>query len=209
MLISTDVLSEGLNLQDATRLINYDLHWNPVRLMQRIGRVDRRMNPEVEERLLADHPEQRPLRGKIAYWNFLPPDELEQLLLLFRRVSNKTLQISKTFRHRRPQVAAGPTTTSTRSANSIMPTKGRHRPTRRCAWNCNGYSRPIPSLAGRIDALPGRVFSGKKHPTTGTQAVFFCYRLPRPDLAAAANGRRTSLDGRSRRDPLVSVLARR
>src|ERR1035438_8651343 len=45
VLISTDVLSEGLNLQDATRLINYDLHWNPVRLMQRIGRVDRRLNP--------------------------------------------------------------------------------------------------------------------------------------------------------------------
>ena len=57
VLISTDVLSEGLNLQDATRLINYDIHWNPVRLMQRIGRVDRRMNPEVEERLVADHPE--------------------------------------------------------------------------------------------------------------------------------------------------------
>mgnify|MGYP003380679526 CR=1 FL=1 len=33
ILIATDVLSEGLNLQDATRLINYDLHWNPVRLM--------------------------------------------------------------------------------------------------------------------------------------------------------------------------------
>jgi superfamily II DNA or RNA helicase len=47
VLISTDVLSEGLNLQDATRLINYDLHWNPVRLMQRIGRVDRRMNPQT------------------------------------------------------------------------------------------------------------------------------------------------------------------
>ena len=57
VLISTDVLSEGLNLQDATRLINYDLHWNPVRLMQRIGRVDRRMNPAVEARMVADHPE--------------------------------------------------------------------------------------------------------------------------------------------------------
>ena len=45
VLISTDVLSEGLNLQDASRMINYDIHWNPVRLMQRIGRVDRRMNP--------------------------------------------------------------------------------------------------------------------------------------------------------------------
>ena len=44
-------LSEGLNLQDATRFINYDLHWNPVRLMQRIGRVDRRLNPAVGQRL--------------------------------------------------------------------------------------------------------------------------------------------------------------
>ena len=31
-------------------MINYDIHWNPVRLMQRIGRVDRRLNPEIEER---------------------------------------------------------------------------------------------------------------------------------------------------------------
>ena len=45
VLVSTDVLSEGLNLQDATRLINYDLHWNPVRLMQRIGRVDGASTP--------------------------------------------------------------------------------------------------------------------------------------------------------------------
>ncbi|MCZ7628537.1 MAG: SWF/SNF helicase family protein [Microthrixaceae bacterium] len=57
VLIATDVLSEGLNLQDATRLINYDIHWNPVRLMQRIGRVDRRLNPDIEAKLVADHPE--------------------------------------------------------------------------------------------------------------------------------------------------------
>jgi len=35
------VLSEGLNLQDADLVINYDLHWNPVRLIQRVGRIDR------------------------------------------------------------------------------------------------------------------------------------------------------------------------
>ncbi|KKL05894.1 hypothetical protein LCGC14_2601470, partial [marine sediment metagenome] len=57
ILISTDVLSEGLNLQDATRLVNYDLHWNPVRLMQRIGRIDRRLEPDVEAPMIADHPE--------------------------------------------------------------------------------------------------------------------------------------------------------
>ena len=64
VLIATDILAEGLNLQDATRLINYDLHWNPVRFMQRIGRVDRRMNPAIEARILADHPEQKDQRGQ-------------------------------------------------------------------------------------------------------------------------------------------------
>src|SRR5207253_3925922 len=95
ILISTDVLSEGLNLQDATRLINYDLHWNPVRLMQRIGRVDRRLNPKIEEQIVNDHSGQKAIRGTVAYWNFLPPDELEGLLRLYRRVSHKTLRISK------------------------------------------------------------------------------------------------------------------
>ena len=97
VLISTDVLSEGLNLQDATRLINYDLHWNPVRLMQRIGRVDRRMNATIEKQIIADHPDQKAIRGKVIYWNFLPPDDLENLLRLYQRVSGKALLISKVF----------------------------------------------------------------------------------------------------------------
>jgi hypothetical protein len=41
LLISTDALSEGVNLQDADTLVNYDIHWNPVRLIQRAGRIDR------------------------------------------------------------------------------------------------------------------------------------------------------------------------
>jgi superfamily II DNA or RNA helicase len=83
VLISTDVLSEGLNLQDAARLINYDLHWNPVRLMQRIGRVDRRRNPETEDRISAERPDVVPFREKIVFYNFLPPAELNRLLTLY------------------------------------------------------------------------------------------------------------------------------
>ena len=64
VLIATDVLSEGLNLQDSTRLINYDIHWNPVRLMQRIGRVDRRMDPKIEEMIKKDYPDLASDRGK-------------------------------------------------------------------------------------------------------------------------------------------------
>ena len=97
VLISTDVLSEGLNLQDASRMINYDIHWNPVRLMQRIGRVDRRMNPEIEQRLVADHAEVAGSRGTVSFWNFLPPDELNAILTLYTKVTQKTLLISKTL----------------------------------------------------------------------------------------------------------------
>ena len=62
LLVSTDVLSEGVNLQDADTLVNYDLHWNPVRLIQRAGRIDR-IGSEHEE---------------IQVASFLPERELEQ-----------------------------------------------------------------------------------------------------------------------------------
>src|SRR5699024_8832621 len=41
VLFATDVISEGQNLQDCDYLINYDIHWNPVRVIQRFGRIDR------------------------------------------------------------------------------------------------------------------------------------------------------------------------
>lgn len=41
LLIATDVISEGQNLQDCDCLVNYDIHWNPVRIVQRFGRIDR------------------------------------------------------------------------------------------------------------------------------------------------------------------------
>ncbi len=49
LLIATDCISEGQNLQDCDLLINYDIHWNPVRIIQRFGRIDRigSRNPEV------------------------------------------------------------------------------------------------------------------------------------------------------------------
>jgi len=48
VLIATDVLSEGQNLQDADMVINYDIHWNPVRVIQRMGRIDRIGSPNSE-----------------------------------------------------------------------------------------------------------------------------------------------------------------
>ena len=89
-LITTDVLAEGLNLQDASVIVNYDLHWNPVRLMQRIGRLDRRLDPKIEVLLNRTDP-------TVHVWNFLPPAELDDILKLRKRVDGKILRISRTL----------------------------------------------------------------------------------------------------------------
>jgi superfamily II DNA or RNA helicase len=184
ILISTDVLAEGLNLQDATRLVNYDLHWNPVRLMQRIGRVDRRMNPEVEARLIADHPEQKPLRGHVAYWNFLPPAELDTLLLLYGKVSHKTLRISKTFGIE-GQKLLHPEDDFEALKNFNHLYEGKATQAEKMQLEYQQLLRDYPDLADRLNSLPGRVFSGKRHPTAGTRTVFFCFALPAADHSAA------------------------
>jgi hypothetical protein len=191
VLISTDVLSEGLNLQDATRLINYDLHWNPVRLMQRIGRVDRRMNPEVEQRLVADHPDQKEIRGTVAYWNFLPPDELETLLSLYGKVSHKTLRISKTFgiegkRLLRPEDDYD----ALKDFNQSY--EGSTSKLEEMHLEFQKLLQENPELESRLNALPGRVFSGKAHPKEGTRAVFFCYALPAPPVQAGEAKQQTA-----------------
>ncbi|MCE9544002.1 MAG: DEAD/DEAH box helicase family protein [Planctomycetia bacterium] len=181
VLISTDVLSEGLNLQDCTRLINYDLHWNPVRLMQRIGRVDRRMNPEIERQIVADHPEQEKLRGDVAYWNFLPPDELEQLLDLYRKVSKKTLRISKTFGIEGKKLLK-PDDDYDDLRDFHEAYEGTLSPIEHMHLELKQLLVDNPGLENRLSQLPLRVFSGKEHPTPGTRAVFFCYALPAREL---------------------------
>ena len=185
VLIATDVLSEGLNLQDATRIINYDLHWNPVRLMQRIGRVDRRLNPEIEKRLVKDHPETKAIRGKVEYWNFLPPDELDELLDLYKKISNKTLLISKTLGIEGKKLLK-PEDDFEALRDFDHAYEG--EPTALETMHLE-YQRLLaahPDLPQRLEALPGRVFSGKAHTTPDAKAVFFCYGLPARDTAIAA-----------------------
>jgi superfamily II DNA or RNA helicase len=179
ILLSTDVLSEGLNLQDATRLINYDLHWNPVRLMQRIGRVDRRMNPHIEALIKADHPDRATIRGKVVYWNFLPPEELEELLRLYARVAHKTLRISRTFGIEGKKLLK-PEDDYEALKDFTHDYEGATSPLEEMRLEYQKLLEQAPDLAKRLDALPGRVFSGKKHPASGSRAVFFCFAMPSP-----------------------------
>ena len=183
VLISTDVLSEGLNLQDCTRLINYDIHWNPVRLMQRIGRVDRRMNPEVEARMVADHPELADQRGKVIYWNFLPPDELNELLTLYSRVTHKTLRISKTLGIEHGKLLR-PDDDYEVLREFTQEYEGELNTVETLDLEFRNLVKDHPDLEERLASLPLRVFSGKESPSPGAQAVFFCYVIPRPDMTA-------------------------
>lgn len=73
ILIATDCLSEGQNLQDADMQINYDIHWNPVRLIQRFGRIDRIGSPNES----------------ISCVNFWPAKSFEEYLNLETRIQNR------------------------------------------------------------------------------------------------------------------------
>jgi len=70
ILIATDCISEGQNLQDCDYLINYDIHWNPVRIIQRFGRIDRLGSKN----------------SKIQLMNFWPTDDLNNYINLKDRV---------------------------------------------------------------------------------------------------------------------------
>jgi superfamily II DNA or RNA helicase len=182
ILISTDVLSEGLNLQDASRMINYDIHWNPVRLMQRIGRVDRRMNPEIETQLVHDHPEVKESRGKVSFWNFLPPAELNKLLTLFTTVARKTLLISKTF-----GIEGKKLLTPKDDYDALKEFNHSYEGTKtaieRMRLEYQDLIKDDPDLEARLTLLPGATFSGRQCPSDGIRGVFFCYGLPALDKA--------------------------
>lgn len=73
LLIGTDCISEGQNLQDCDYLINYDIHWNPVRIIQRFGRIDRigSVNKSIQ---------------LVNYW---PDISLDEYINLKERVENR------------------------------------------------------------------------------------------------------------------------
>lgn len=77
ILVSTEILSEGLNLQDGQAIINYELHWNPVRIIQRIGRIDR---------IGSEHDE-------IFVYNFFPQEEVEHEIKVEEKVKKRIDEI--------------------------------------------------------------------------------------------------------------------
>ena len=114
VLICTDVLSEGVNLQDVRTLVHFDLHWNPVRMIQRAGRIDRRLKHDVEfppgghyadldelfGRLAVNPPRYAfapPRPAQIGYVNLLLSEKLEHSLRLCLTIARKGLTIERTI----------------------------------------------------------------------------------------------------------------
>jgi len=83
VLIATDVLGEGQNLQDCQVVVNYDLHWNPMKMEQRIGRIDR-IDTKYDE---------------LMVYNFSPTRELEDTLGILETIKSKIKAISETLGH--------------------------------------------------------------------------------------------------------------
>jgi len=77
ILISTDALSEGVNLQDADAVINYDLPWNPMVIVQRVGRVNRIGNEK-----------------NVYVINYIPSDEIEVIVGVLRKLKEKIQDIT-------------------------------------------------------------------------------------------------------------------
>lgn len=77
ILFCTDCISEGQNLQDCDYLINYDIHWNPVRIIQRFGRIDRIGS----------------INENIQLVNFFPSMELDSFIDLVARVQGKMVML--------------------------------------------------------------------------------------------------------------------
>jgi hypothetical protein len=161
-------------------MVNYDIHWNPVRLMQRIGRVDRRMNPDVEKRLVADHPEVAASRGKVSFWNFLPPAELNAILTLYTKVTQKTLLISKTL-----GIEGKKLLTPDDDFDALKEFNHAYEGTKTAIEDMHLEYQALPQADPELDThlrrLPGAVFSGRKRVAKGVRGVFFCYALPALD----------------------------
>lgn len=83
LLIATDCISEGQNLQDCDFLVNYDIHWNPVRIIQRFGRIDRIGS----------------VNDAVQLVNFWPTPNLDQYITLKHRVEARMalVDIAATF----------------------------------------------------------------------------------------------------------------
>ena len=194
LLVCTDVLAEGVNLQQARHVINYDLPWNPMRLVQRHGRIDR---------IGSNH-------GEIFIHCVFPDEQLDKLLGLEERIRAKLRQAANSLGA--PTVLPGEKAgrgyiTDTRGEIERLrradPTLFEIGGTKRSALSGEEFRRDLweamqdPTLAAQIKNLPWGSGSGEALATEsvgpGSIAFVFCARigdLDRPEFRLVELSRR-------------------
>ena len=152
VLVATDVLSEGQNLQDARVIVNYDLPWAIIRLIQRAGRVDR-IGQKAEE---------------ILCYSFLPAEGVEQIIQLRSRVRRRLQQNAEV-------VGTDETFFEDESSNTVLLDLYNEKANLDAAEegevDLASYAYQIwknatdanPSLRGIVGEMPGVVFGTKQH----------------------------------------------
>jgi len=182
VLIATDLLSEGLNLQDAARVIHYDLPWSPARLAQREGRIDRAASPH----------------SRIETTTFLPPEPLAEALAVERRLAVK----------RRVQARAGGGRDGfdwcdrLHGISNTLPTPAPHR-----SWTAivapERAAVLVIRIGGRVEGFVGTDAGVRADPE---EAAVLLERAARAELAPNAPAHRPFLDRMLRQ---VGPLCRR
>ncbi|MCY3930434.1 MAG: SNF2-related protein [Acidobacteria bacterium] len=206
ILFATDVLSEGVNLQQAGRIVNYDLPWNPMRVVQRHGRIDR---------IGSSH-------RRIVLDCFFPASRLEELLDLEQRLRRKLALadaavgtgdvlpgvdsgagqvFSDTTRHQIMEIHD--------EDASILERGGQHR-----ALSGEEYRHRLrqsmkpDAERGEVVGLPWASGSGFRNPGTRQSGFVFCIRVGqcRTDAASGSRGRPSADCEVCRRDPFFRFV---
>jgi superfamily II DNA or RNA helicase len=179
LLIATDVLAEGMNLQDASAVISYDLPWNPVRVAQRIGRIDRLGSPHTHIRAFA----------------FVPDRGIDVMLGLMKRIRRK-------LRHIR--VVGGDAPWSLGNTNrhtqviDEIDAAGDARERARAVWLDSSARAVRLDIAGRecvVAAGPCAAAAGVARRSRDRDAALCCFRMrDRALLVLIADGQRAQID---------------
>ena len=143
---------------------------------QLTGLMDRCMNPDTERRILENKPEEKGLRGRMWFWNFLPPAELNDLLSLYHRVSHKVLRISETTGLEGEKLLTPDDHFKTlKDFNAVY--EGKATTEEQLRLLLNKALQDDPDLERFLQDLPWRVFSARPA-AGGVRGVFACYRFP-------------------------------
>jgi superfamily II DNA or RNA helicase len=155
VLISTDVLSEGQNLQDCAIIVNYDLPWALVRLIQRVGRVDR----------IGQQSHQ------ILCYSFLPADGVERIIRLHQRIQQRQRQEGEVIGSDEMFIEGDPIKDLELFANLYNERAGALDEQDEAEVDISSFANEIwlsaikdnPKLAAAIAALPDVVYSTRAH----------------------------------------------